>query len=558
MGSKSTPSTTTTVNQNPVGQAQAGYLQNAYNTATSLAGIGNGSNQVFGQDYLNQLNAMAQANANASGMAGQTLLPQANNVLGQFLGGNFNQGGYAGGPQIGAMGNIAGQLQGQSQDPRNTGIYFANQIGGAAANAPGMIAPYQSALGGLAGQFGNLAQAGYGAQQGLQNIGAQAMGTGQGYGQALQSIGGGAMTGGNQALGALGGLSGAAQNIANPAQNQLYANSGMAISGNPIYNSLMGMAGGQYINPSTNPAMAGMLQTATQPLVNQYQTAIAPQLASNFENAGRYGSGAQTNAQGQAQYGLGQALQGATSGIVNNAYNQGLQATLGAGQALGSAYNQGLANSNAAAQAAGQLGQSGVQLAGNLLNQGYGLQQQGYQTGANAFNAGAGAANAGFNTGAQAYSGGAGALQGLAGTGLQGASTNYQNAGQLGLSGLNSMMQGFQNAGNVANQGYATSGNMLGQAGNIQGQAGQVANTGQLGLGGVAQMTPDMANYPLSQLSTAFNTAWAPVQNAAAIFGSPIGGNTTSQQTTPYYTNTGQQVMSGLGSLASMAALFKI
>jgi uncharacterized membrane protein len=76
-----------------------------------------------------------------------------------------------------------------------------------------------------------------------------------------------------------------------------------------------------------------------------------------------------------------------------------------------------------------------------------------------------------------------------------------------------------------------------------------------LNLGGLAQMAPSLANFPLSQASTAFNSMWAPLQNYSSIIGSPIGGNTMTTQTQPYYSNTGQQILSGLTGAATLAAM---
>jgi len=428
---KSTPSTTTTVNQNPVGQMQAGYLQNAYNNATYLSDInGTNANGPVGQDYLSQIQTIGQNAANATGWMGSALPNEAGAFTQTALTGGTPQSWYAGGPQIGGLNSLSGQAVG-------AGLNYAGQIGNAANYTPGAIAPYAT---------------------GLRN------------------------------------LSGAAANVANPSEAALMANSGMAISGNPVFSSgLMGAASGQYIDPNRNPALAGTIQAATQPLVNQYQTATAPQTDSGFEAGGRYGSGAMTNARGQNQYALGSALANATSQIVNNSYNTGLNAMLGAGSTLGSAYNTGVSNANQGYAAAGGLGQSGISNAGNLLQQG----------------------------------------------------------GALDLSSLQAMMGGLGTAGQTANAGYGTGGGMLNNA-------GQLANTGQISLGGLAQAAPSLADYPQSQLSTAYNTNWAPVQNAAAIFGSPIGGNTMTTQTTPYYTNVGQQAMSGLTSAATIAALLKI
>jgi len=575
--SKSTPSTSTTVQSNPLAQAQQPFLQGLWTGGASNAGVLPGS-QPLGQDLLNQMIAYGQNQfTNTSGPASGTM-PGALNYVQQILSGQYPQANMPAGQQLGALGDIG-------QNAQAAGTSYGDQLARAAYGVPGAVAPYQQSLSDLAtgarsaasnyaGGLAGAAQQAPGtvapAVAGLNSLAGQyspLSGIGYGLGGSLQGMGQGAVGAGQGALGALGGLAPAGMNVANPAVSGLYANAGMGIAGNPIFDSLRGMASGQYVDPRTNPALAGTIQAATQPLVNQYQTAIAPQLDSGFEAGGRYGSGAALNARGQAQYGLGQALSGATSNIVNNAYNTGLNSMLGAGQALGSAYNTGVGNVSNALSQAGGLGQAGVGLAGNLLNQGYGALNQAYGTGGQ-------------------LTGQAGSTIGnLVNTGLSGAGNLLNQGGQLGLSGLQALMSGLGAAGNLSNQGYQTAGNLTNQAGqlglggqnallsglaagagatnqgygtaaNAFGQAGNLANTGALNLGGIAQMSPDLANFPLSQLSAGYNAGWLPLQNFASLLGQPIGGNTSSTTTQQMSQNVGSQILSGITGLGSIAKLF--
>jgi hypothetical protein len=176
------------------------------------------------------------------------------------------------------------------------------------------------------------------------------------------------------------------------------------------------------------------------------------------------------NAQQQNQIGLGRGLANLDTGIIGNAYTQGLNATNQAAATEGGLYNTGISNA------------------------------------ANAYNAGGG----------------------------------------LSLSGLQQMMSGLGTAGQVANQGYGTAASAYGAGANA-------ANSGMLNLGGLAQMAPSLANFPLSQASTAFNSMWAPLQNYSSIIGSPIGGNTMSTQTTPYYSNTTSDILGGALGAAKLA-----
>jgi hypothetical protein len=287
---------------------------------------------------------------------------------------------------------------------------------------------------------------------GLNNVASGAMGTGLQYGGAIANAA-------NQAPGTVSPYAGALSGIG-----------GMALN-NPAFSSgLTGLASGKYIDPSTNPAMAGMLSQGNQALTDAYQTATAPQTASSFESAGRYGSGALGNAQQQNQIGLGRGLANLDTGIIGNAYTQGLNATNQAAATEGGLYNTGISNA------------------------------------ANAYNAGGG----------------------------------------LSLSGLQQMMSGLGTAGQVANQGYGTAASAYGAGANA-------ANSGMLNLGGLAQMAPSLANFPLSQASTAFNSMWAPLQNYSSIIGSPIGGNTMTTQTTPYYSNTTSDILGGALGAAKLA-----
>jgi hypothetical protein len=494
MGSKSTPSTST--NTNVLGLAQQPYLQGGWNAAASNAGLLPGS-QPLGQDLINQMISYGQNNfTNTAGAAGG-VVPNALDYTRQVLSGQFPQNNYPSGPQILGATNIAGAAG-------SAGLDWGQRLSGAAYGAPGAVAPYAS---------------------GLQDLSAAAGGAGAGYGGALAGAAGQAPGTVSPAVAGLYGLAGPARSIANPAMAGLYGNAGMAIPGNPIYDSLRGMASGQYIDPSRNPALAGTIRAATDPLVAQYQTAVAPQTESPFEGAGRYGSGAWANARGQAQDALGRALGGATSSIVNNAYNTGLSSTLGAGQALGQAYNTGTSNITDALSRAGALGQAGVAQAGNLLQAGGGLDLSALQAMMQGLGAAGQTTNQGYSTAGQ-----------LLGQG-----------GQLTQGGQNALIQGLTGGAGATNQGWSTAANAMGQAGGL-------ANAGALNLGSIAQNAPELANWPMSQLAAGYNAGWLPVQNYASILGQPVGGNTS--QTTPYYSNTLGQVGSAASGLASLGKLF--
>src|SRR4029077_16825927 len=450
-GSKgSSPSgntTTTQTSTNPTANAQLPYLQQLWGGAAGLANQANQAGTPSSNNLYNLQNYAANQGWNNQGAAGQ-VMPAA---LQQYLN-QISQGSPAAAQ--------AGQLTTNAGQAVNQGLGFSQGLAGAANNALGQVSDWQN-------RFLN---AGQQANQTLQGLGSAATG---------------ALTG--LAPGALGGaqnLSGQALTAGNPAQAGLYANAAQALGGHPALSSgLQGLASGEDIDPSTNPAYAGMIQSATQPLVNQYQTAVAPQIASPFEGAGRYGSGAQTNAQGQAQYGLGQALGNVVSGITNNAYNSGLQATIGAGQAEGNIYNAGVSNITNALSNSGQLAQAGVNNAGNLLNQGYttagNLLNQGYTTGGNLANQGYGQLN------------------------------NFMgNAASQGLGYLNAGLSGLGSGANAAQAGYGTANTALTGAGNLLNQGSQ-AQTNALG------QAASFAGYPQGEYAAAYNAPWAPYTNLA-------------------------------------------
>ena len=505
--SKSTPSTSTVVQSNPVGQLQAGYLGGLWDQAGNMGGKG-GPETAYGFNYLDQLRNYAGNQATATQDQAGQMVPGGMGFISSALSGNAGNV-LPAASQIAGLNNISGWAAGAG-----------NTYGGAAAStgaqAPGIVAPYMSGLTGLAGQYGGLANAGYGSNAALQSIGNNALTASQGTASQLYGLAPQGMSAGW------------------PSEQALMANSGMAINSNPAFSSgLMGLASGKYIDPSTNPALPGLINSALNPIARQFMTATAPQTDSGFESGGRYGSGAQTNMQTGNQLALGRAMDDATSSIVNNAYNQGLNTTLGAGQAVGGIYNTGMANSSSAAQAAGQLGQAGVGLTGNLIQ------------------GGGAALNTGYNTASNAYGTGASALNSLGGTGYGGMSSSLSGAANLGLAGNAQALSGYGTGGQLTNAGYGTGATALSQAGNL-------ANAGDVTLGSIAQMTPNFANYPMSMDTAAFNSGWAPLQNYASMLGQPIGGNTVTDTTQSMSQNWGSQAIGGLLGLGSLAKMFGV
>lgn len=66
------------------------------------------------------------------------------------------------------------------------------------------------------------------------------------------------------------------------------------------------IAGGSFLGGS--PFLSGQIQAATRPLMQQFEQSTLPAIQSAFSRAGRYGSGAQTRAIGQATEATGRAI----------------------------------------------------------------------------------------------------------------------------------------------------------------------------------------------------------------------------------------------------------
>ena len=253
-GSKPSGNTTTTqTSTNPTAIAQLPYLQQLWGGGAGLADQANQYGSSQSNNLYNLQNYAAGQGWNTQGAAGGVMPAALQQYLQQI---------NAGSPAAGQ----AGQLTTNANAAINQGLGFSQGLAGAANNALGQVSDWQN----------RFTQAGQQANQTLQGLGSAATG-------ALTGLAPGALSG-------MSGLSGMATTAGNPAEARLYGNAAGAIGGNPAYSSgLTGLASGRYIDPSTNPAYAGMIQSATQPLVNQYMTATAPQVASQFEGSGRYG-----------------------------------------------------------------------------------------------------------------------------------------------------------------------------------------------------------------------------------------------------------------------------
>lgn len=144
-----------------------------------------------------------------------------------------------------------------------------------------------------------------------------------------------------------------------------------AAGGNLGLSTLGNIAQGQYLN--ANPYTAAMVQNALDPVIRNYQTAVAPQVDASFETAGRYGSGAARGAADTARDTLARSLGGISSNLYGTQFanERALQ-------------NQAAANYGQIANQGQQIGILGAQTAANAAAQGL----QGQQAGASGLQGG--------------------------------------------------------------------------------------------------------------------------------------------------------------------------
>lgn len=117
----------------------------------------------------------------------------------------------------------------------------------------------------------------------------------------------------------------------NATQNQATAGiSGLTNSPslNAANGSLTNFVNGNYTNPTTNPDYQAALSASHQPYINQFNNQILPGVQGTFSAAGRYGSGAQQSAVGQAVNNLNTTINNADAQAGANYYTNALQQQL--------------------------------------------------------------------------------------------------------------------------------------------------------------------------------------------------------------------------------------
>jgi hypothetical protein len=427
-----------------------------------------------------------------------------------------------------------GQWGGGSANPAYQGALNTvsnvarNPGGGYGANAmAGMNRLAQQGIGGSFNRaqqgLGSIASQGLGAFgdrafRGLSNLASDGFG---GYGDnALQSLN----RISNQGLGARGDQ--AAAEYRSQMGNQIPR---------ATQRALEQTANGQYLRADSNPYMRGMYEAASAPIVEQFNTQVAPGIAAQFSGSGRYGAPSQAFVGNQAAGRLADSLGNMSSNMYGNAYAQERQNQLGAANSLGSLTQQDLARQQQAAS-----GLAGVAST-----------EQNLRAGAAGAMGGLAGQEAQFRQGAYGQIGNlAGQEQGL-----------RQNAyGQMGnLAAQNAQFQqgAYGNLGNMANQRDQM---RLGAAGMMPGMAGsmdqaQLARINALQQSGAPyqQMGQQLINQTGQNYMGGQQAPWQNMGNLAGILNG--GGNFSTQTQSGGGGGVGSMIGGGMGGAMGGAAI---
>ena len=240
-----------------------------------------------------------------------------------------------------------------------------NELAAAGANAGTMMPQMMSDLGYLTAGGG-----------GMQNSPAAPGLSAIGYGGNPFLTQVGAFTSGLSELGN--------QAAANPYSGMLAGIAGEAAGPNDAMDALRKTSSGAYLN--SNPYLDQMFGSASDAVTRAYQTATAPQTASNFAGAGRYGSGAYANSVSQNQQDLGSSLGNLSANIYGGNYQAERARQDAASQSLGALIAQNLGLRGSLTNAAGSQYLQGLQQAASDMAAAGGLDIQALGAQQNALN----------------------------------------------------------------------------------------------------------------------------------------------------------------------------
>lgn len=134
---------------------------------------------------------------------------------------------------------------------------------------------------------------------------------------------------------------GAASGVNNAAGNYVSNVLNGNTSANPASSAFANFANGSMMN---SPYQSAALDAANNAITRAYQTATAPQTASNFAASGRYGSGAYGQAVSQNQQDLATQLGNTDASLVNSMYQQNMGNMLAGAQGLSQQQNMALSS----------------------------------------------------------------------------------------------------------------------------------------------------------------------------------------------------------------------
>lgn len=297
-----------------------------------------------------------------------------------------------------------------------------------------------------------------------------------------------------------------------------------------------------------NPYIDAQYKAASDPVTRQYMTATAPQTESNYEAAGRYGSGVLGNARSQNEQNLGHTLGDLGANLYGNDYANERGLMTGAASSLGSLINSGIGLRTAAGAGIGNLGLGELSGRANTLNAAGNQYLSGIQTNIGAQNAAGNLAESDFTNKLGARRSAYDATMG----GYNAEAQARTAAGNLGLGFTGSMIpalgglqSGYQAGNSQALQGLALEPSVI--SGNLA--PGQAMIQGGQGLTGLSQqrIADQMARFYGEQ-----NAPWDTATRYANLVGQPTTGS--SSQTTPVLGPNG--LSSAIGTLGGINSAF--
>jgi hypothetical protein len=196
--------------------------------------------------------------------------------------------------------------------------------------------------------------------------------------------------------------------------------------------------------------------------------------------------------------------------------------------------------SNAVSQNEQNLGRAQGDLTSQIINNAY---NTGMTSAVNAGNAVGGI----YNTGIGNVTSALGTGGNIYNTGISNANQALASAGTMSLQDLQQRIAALTAGAGATNTGVQTGAGAWGAGGNL-------LNTGVQTQGGLIAQAPTIGNYPLTQLTSAFNAPWLPAQNLAGILGTPNAGTSDTTGTQPYFQNKTADIMSGIGGALGIAA----